>query len=96
MSKHRLLEVNKLGIRKLLDQLELWNEELHDAPCDDICHGTIAEDYHVAGRLTSSTEEYEGIALLFSIGEELTRTLVDSERAESAEHCTDTSDGGNG
>lgn len=59
--------------------LILWNECLHDAPCEDVGNGADAEDNHVGSRLALETKEGEGSTLTLSIGEELTRTLVDEE-----------------
>jgi hypothetical protein len=54
------------------DGLVLRHEGLHDAPADEISHGTDAEHHHVGGRLTLKAEEGEGTALSRCPGKEIT------------------------
>ena len=76
--------------------LVLRYESLHDDPTYKVGYGADAEDNHVAGRLSFETEEGEGTALLFCIGEEGTGTLVDEEGAHTTCHTADTDDGSDG
>ena len=59
------------------DGLILRNECLHDAPADEISHGTDAEHYHIGCGLAFETEEGEVGTLSCCPVEELTRTKVD-------------------
>ena len=54
------------------DGLVFRHEGLHDAPADDIGHGTNGEHHHIGGRLAFEAEERIGAALTGGPVEELT------------------------
>ena len=78
------------------DRLVLRYKCLHDAPANEVGYGTDAEDNHVGSRFGLKAEEGEGSALTVGPGEEHTGTLVDKERAHTASHRADASDGTDG
>src|SRR5574344_2705904 len=75
------------------------DECLHDAPSDEISHGTDAEHHHVSSRFPLETEELEGRSLSFSPSEERSGPFVDHKRTDTSGHgpnARDRADGGLG
>ncbi len=94
------VQLSQIGLGRvgvlLRDGLVLGHKHLHECPGDEVGHGAVAEDYHVAGGFACHTEELEGFALLLGMGEEETAAPVDGEGTETAEHGADAGDGGYG
>ena len=63
---------------------------LHYAPCKQVCDSTVAEDYHISGRLATEAHEGKCLSLSGCVIKEHSGSLVDEEGSETSGHVSDT------